>query len=360
MKISKNFFKNLIAILLISSITTTAIFAALPFATAHTPAWEIPTYAYIDASPNPVGIGQQISLVFWIDAIPPTAAGSAGDRWINLKVEVTEPNGATTTLGPFISDPVGGSYASYTPDQVGNYTFKFIFAGQVATGSTGTGINGTMTSAFLNDKYLPSSATTTLTVQQESLSTPKLNPLPEEYWNRPIEGQNNEWYTIASNYLSTPQIVGRVQNDGTAPNSAHIMWTKPLSNGGVVGGTNTGSNGMTYYEGTAYEQKFTNSIIMNGKLYYDLPRSDVGTGSGYVCVDLRTGEQLYWQNMTMPSFGQLYDYESFNQHGVIASGYLWSTSGTTWNAYDPTNGNWLFTLTDVPTGTAAYGPSEKY
>jgi len=339
------------------SITATAIFTASPFANAHTPPWSIPTYAYIDGSPNPVGIGQKISLVFWIDAIPPTAAGSAGDRWINLKVEVTEPNGATQTLGPFTSDSVGGSYASFTPDQVGNYTFKFIFPGQVATGSTGTGINGTMTSAFINDYYQPSNSTTTITVQQEELPSPKTYPMPKEYWTRPIEGQNSDWYTISSNYLSTPQIVGRVQKDGTAPNSSHILWTKPLSNGGIVGGTNTGTNGMTYYEGTAYEQKFTNSIIMNGKLYYDLPRSDVGTGSGYVCIDLHTGEQLYWQNMTMPSFGQLYDYESFNQHGVIANGYLWSTSGTTWNAYDPINGNWLFTLTDVPTGTAAYGPN---
>jgi len=357
MKNSNKPLKNLVTLFLMLSITATAIFTASPFANAHTPPWSIPTYAYIDGSPNPVGIGQKISLVFWIDAIPPTAAGSAGDRWINLKVEVTEPNGATQTLGPFTSDSVGGSYASFTPDQVGNYTFKFIFPGQVATGSTGTGINGTMTSAFINDYYQPSNSTTTITVQQEELPSPKTYPMPKEYWTRPIEGQNSDWYTISSNYLSTPQIVGRVQKDGTAPNSSHILWTKPLSNGGIVGGTNTGTNGMTYYEGTAYEQKFTNSIIMNGKLYYDLPRSDVGTGSGYVCIDLHTGEQLYWQNMTMPSFGQLYDYESFNQHGVIANGYLWSTSGTTWNAYDPINGNWLFTLTDVPTGTAAYGPN---
>jgi outer membrane protein assembly factor BamB len=357
MKKNNGFMKTLITIFLTLSIAATTILIASPLANAHTPPWSIPTYAYIDASPNPVGVGQQISLVFWIDAIPPTAAGSAGDRWINLKVEVTEPNGATRTLGPFTSDSVGGSYAAFTPDQTGNYTFKFIFPGQTATGSTGTGINGTMTSAFINDYYQPSNSTATVTVQQEALPSPQQFPLPTEYWTRPIESQNNDWYTISSNYLSTPHIVGRVQKDGTAPNSAHIMWTKPLSDGGVVGGTSTGTNGMTYYDGTAYEQKFSNSIIMHGRLYYDLPRSDVGTGSGYACVDLQTGEQIYWQNMTMPSFAQLYDYESFNQHGVIASGYLWSTSGTSWNAYDPVNGNWLFALTDVPTGTAAYGPN---
>ena len=346
---------TLIALFLMLTITATSVLVTLP-ATAHAPAWNIPTYSYIDVAPNPIGRGQTVNLVFWIDAYPPTSAGNAGDRWINLKIDVTKPDGSKETLGPFTSDPVGGYYSSYTPDQAGNYTFLFTFPGQPLTGSTGTGINGTMTSAFIGDNYLPSNATATLTVQEEPLSYPATNPLPTEYWTRPIEGQNQDWYTIGSSYLSTPQIVGRVQMDGIAPNSAHIMWTKPISDGGVAGGNYTATEGITYYDGTAYEQKFTNSMIMAGRLYYDLPRSDVGTGSGYVCVDLRTGQTLYWQNMTMPSFGQLYDCETINQHGVIANGYLWSTSGTTWNAYDPLNGNWLFTLTDVPTGTAAYGP----
>jgi outer membrane protein assembly factor BamB len=96
---------------------------------------------------------------------------------------------------------------------------------------------------------------------------------------------------------------------------------------------------------------------MYGRLYYNLPRSDAPTGNGYVCVDLQTGEQIYWQNMTMPTIGQFYDYESMNQHGVIENGYLWSTSGTTWSAYDPFDGNWLFNLTGVPSGTQVYGPN---
>jgi outer membrane protein assembly factor BamB len=58
--------------------------------------------------------------------------------------------------------------------------------------------------------------------------------------------------------------------------------------------------------------------------------------------------------MSLPTFAQLYDYESFNQHGVIPNGYLWVSSGTTWMAYDSINGNWLFNLTDVPSGTEVY------
>ena len=30
----------------------------VPTASAHTPAWQIPTYAYINVAPNPVGVGQ--------------------------------------------------------------------------------------------------------------------------------------------------------------------------------------------------------------------------------------------------------------------------------------------------------------
>jgi hypothetical protein len=342
-----------IAIFLLLTIAVTLV--ALPIANAHYPPWNVITYAYITVNPNPVGVDQTVTVVFWLDAVPPGAAGLAGERWINLKVEVTKPDGSKETLGPFTSDPVGGSWSLYTPSQIGTYTFNFSFPGQKVTGSSGTGIYSD--NVAINDTYLASSATTTLTVQQEPIPSPPRFPLPTEYWARPIEGQNADWWSISSHYLAGSQIVGRVQTDGTAPNSAHIMWTKPLLDGGVVGGTRVGINGMTYYDGTAYEQKFTSAIIMQGRLYYNLPLGNSGSGGGYVSVDLQTGEEIYWQNMTMPSFGQLYDYESINQHGVVPNGYLWSTVGTTWSAYDPLTGNWLFNETDVPSGTAAYGPN---
>ena len=157
------------------------------------------------------------------------------------------------------------------------------------------------------------------------------------------------------------QIIGKFQPDGLAPNSAHIMWAKPLQFGGIVGGSNTGITCSDILLGLSYEVKMASPIIMYGRLYYNLPRSDAATGNGYVCIDLRTGEQLYWQNMTMPSFGQLYEYESMNQHGVIPNGYLWRTltdagnGGTVWMAYDPLDGNWLFNITNVPAGTQVYG-----
>ena len=227
-----------------------------------------------------------------------------------------------------------------------------------------------MTSAYINDTFLASSNSAEFTVQEQPLPATPVYPLPTEYWTRPIEGQNDNWYVLASNWLGYQQAL-RFQPDGTAPNSAHVMWTKPLVDGGVVGGTNTGSDGITYYDGTAYEGRFGNPLVMDGRLYYSVPKSTATSGvfgytgldNGYACVDLRTGTQIFSQNMSEPTFGQLYDYESFNQHGVVPSGYLWRTSGTNWTAYDPLNGNWLFSLYNVPSGAGAstsWGAASAY
>jgi hypothetical protein len=342
-------------------LTTTTI-AVLPVSNAHDPAWTIPTYAYISVAPNPVGVDQTCIIVFWLNWPPPSAAGAGGDRWQNLTIDIVKPDGSKTVLGPFNSDPVGSYYAQFTPDQPGQYTLTFNFPGQKASLYGPTGIAGS-NSAYVNDTFLPSHATTTLTVQTDPIENLPSYPLPTTYWSRPVEGQNIEWAKLVSNWLGTPQIVGKLQPNGIAPSSAHIMWKKPLQAGGIVGGNYAVNDAMPFYSGTAYEGKFSSPLIMNGRLYYNLPRSGSPTGNGYVCVDLQTGEQIYWQNMTMPTFGQLYDYESMNQHGVIPNGYLWRSvndprnGGTVWMAYDPIDGNWLFNETNVPSGTQVYGPN---
>ena len=359
MKNSRNNTKA-IAITLFLMLTITATLITLPAANAHTPPWNIPTYAYITVSPDSVGVTQTATIVFWLDKYPQTSAGIGGDRLRNLNIEVTKPDGSKETLGPYNSDPVGSGWTTYIPTQVGTYTFEFKFPGQVISLTGPTGIPGAA-SDYINDTFLASSAKTTLTVQQEPIPGPPSYPLPTEYWTRPIEGQNQEWWTISSNWLSGAHEFQKVQPDGIAPNSAHIMWTKPIRFGGVVGGSNTGINGMTYYDGTEYEMQFTNPLIIYGRLYYTLPLASTGGNGGYICVDLRTGETI-WYNSTLgvsgsaaPSFGQLFWYESMNQHGVIPNGYLWTTNFA--SAYDPLTGNWLFNMTSVPSGTEVYGPN---
>lgn len=367
---SKNRFCNkgsAVAIVLLLMLSL-SIFA-FPIVTAHTPAWNVPLYAYIHAAPNPIGVNQQTVLVFWFDKPPPSAAGSGGDRWTDIMIEVTKPDGSKENLGPFMSDSVGGAYALYTPSQTGTYSFSLTFDGQTASlYHPDTGIPGAQ-SDFINDTYyMANTASVSLVVQQDPIPTTTQYPLPTEYWTRPIEAQNTDWASIASNWLGAPfgYPYNKFQPAGTAPNSAHIMWSKVLQFDGVVGGPNVGIEGMTYYSGLAYECKLGAPIIMQGRVYFNIPLSNNPTGNGYACVDLQTGEQYWWVNQSFgsepmsPPFGQLYDYESMNQHGVIPNGYIWrveSTSMTTssWIAYDGLSGSKLFTLTNVPSGFDSVG-----
>jgi outer membrane protein assembly factor BamB len=352
-------------IALILTLTFAATLLTLPIVTAHDPPKEIPTYAFIVASPNPVGAGQTAFVVFWVVGLPAgypaTAAGVGGYRWSNMTVEITMPDGNTQTVGPITSDPTGSSWTSITPDQVGTYKFDFYFPEQVMSlYNPITGVEGDDRYIdYVGDIYLSSSASTTLTVQPEAVPEPPTYPLPSEYWTRPIEGQNTPWSSIASNYVNPfgrayQYGSQRFQPDGTAPNSPHIMWTKPLDDGGVVGGSYPIPD-VTYYTGLSYESRFNTPLIIYGRLYYDTPLSDDPNDGPYVCVDLRTGETLWENEEISPSFGQLYLYESMNQHGVIGDGYLWQVSGDRWDAYDPRTGEWLFSLTDVPGGTNVYG-----
>jgi outer membrane protein assembly factor BamB len=146
------------------------------------------------------------------------------------------------------------------------------------------------------------------------------------------------------------------------------MWTKPLQSGGVVGGNNFPIQGNTYFEGSAYVQRFNNPIIVNGKLYYTEPLSFysetslAGAAFGPTdCVDIRTG-QLVWSRADVPplSFAYIYDLEDPQQHGVYPAILFASAGGfgapTVWRAFDADTGNPLFNVTAVPSGTAVIGP----
>ncbi|MCW4044901.1 MAG: PQQ-binding-like beta-propeller repeat protein [Candidatus Bathyarchaeota archaeon] len=356
---------------LIALFLTVAIAAslALPVANAHTPSWTIQTYAYVVASPNPVGVGQSVFLVAWIHGAPHTAAGLAGDRWRGFTITITKPNGDIEKLGPWDSDPVGNVFTSYTPDQVGTYKIEFKYPGQVLSRTGPTGLVGA-NSDYINDTFLASSATTYLTVQETQVEKIPEYPLPTEYWTRPIEGQNSAWAKVTSNWLGGAHQGGynRWQRSGVAPNSAHVMWKRPIEMGGIVGG-DTQIPGVGFYSGGSYEGRFTNAMIMYGRLYYADPLGHSATGGGYTCLDLRTGEVIWHRDdlaytigntstgapntILVPSFGQLFNYESQNQHGVVG-GALWVATGTTWSAFDPYTGKFMFNLTNVPTGTEVY------
>jgi hypothetical protein len=357
----------LIAILLLSSIATT--FVSSPLASAQT-SGQMASYAYLIVEPNPVGVGQTTYIAMIVDVPLPSASEANDIRRHDYTLAITAPDGKVQTqTWARVADTTGVQSTSFTPDQIGTYIFTFTYPDQKYTWTTAQGGSA----SYANVTFIGTTATATLTVQQDPVAATGGSPLPTEYWTRPIFGEDSNWYTIGSHWLgSTSAYLGTFQQSGysvwqtggTGPESSHIVWTTPLEDGGVVGGINTGITGATFYSGGSYEGRFQNALIINGRLYYKAPLSDqvstAATGGGpYVCRDLRTGEIIWTNDNINPSFGELYCYESPNQHGVVPNGYLWQTVSTgsnqTWIAWDSLTGKWLFNLTDVPaTGTIAY------
>jgi len=364
-----NKLKNKTIALLFTVLLAISMICSIATISAHDPLWQIPTFAAISVAPDPVGVGQNALIYCWLNN-PPfyNAAVTNNYRFHNYKLTITDPDGVNTTqVVSYIADSTNSQNFPFVPSKIGTYILTFTYPGETITADLQPA-----GSAYVGDVYLPSSAHVNLNVQQDPVTALQSSPLPTNYWERPIEGQNTAWTSVASNYLY-PFLAAysfgavRLQPDGTSPNSAHIMWTKPINAGGIVGGNNgyeepnspsagIGVDAAAYYPGLSYECRFTNPIIINGNLYYALPNSNNNAGMGYVAINLRTGQQVWYQNFTVnPSFGILVNFDSPNQHGVIPSGYLVAVSGTTWMLFDAGTGNWVFNITNVPTGNMQYG-----
>ena len=267
----------MIAIILTLSMTASTLL--IPNAYAHSPPWTIVSYAYLTVAPSPVGVGQTLSIVMWVDTALPGASVTNDIRRHDYTLTITKPNGQIeTSKFPVISDTTGIQSYRFTPTEAGDYKVAFNYPEQIYTWTSSTpGAN----TAYTGDIFTAANANQTFTVQQDPIPEPTNPSLPSEYWTYPIEGQNYNWYTVASNWLSTPYIrganpsfgiPGAFQPYGSAPNSAHIMWTKPIQYGGVVGGNATNIPGESFYQGGSYNTRFNNPIIMQNKtLLYQEP-----------------------------------------------------------------------------------------
>jgi hypothetical protein len=377
-----------IAIAIFLMLSMSASMMLIPTASAHTPAWSIPTYAYITAEPDPVGVGQTIQVYAWLDAVYGAAGGTTAVigtnastcsaaltannwRFHNFQVVITAPDGTKETkTWAIVSDPTSSQEFSFTPTQVGTYTFNFTFPGQVY-GANGDGYEK---SPIFNDTFLPSTASTNLTVQQTPIPAAEgSTPLPTAYWTHPIYGEGTDWWTISSDWLGSGSPVPAhytssaiYHGDAVGPLTSHVMWTKPLQFGGVVGGNpfvaggstpgNGADQGAQYFEGTSYEPRFVNPIIISGYLFYTEPVSFTGPSSGPTdCVDLRTG-QVLWSRSDVPplSFGYIYNLWNGEQHGtfnpilVAAIGGGFTGLPAMWEVFDAYTGDLLFNVTGVP------------
>jgi hypothetical protein len=351
--------------IVISAILTLSIIAMMPISTAQT-ATTLPTNAFIAVSPNPAGAGQQVTLEMWLLQPNPSSSGVLGGRWTGLTVQITKPDGKTSTLGPYTANDAAFAVTNYTPDSTGNYTFLFTFPGQTVT------VNN------MTYYYSPSNSTATLVVQQEPAASYSSPALPTEYWIRPINSQNT-WSSISGNWLaqgtalfgsSNKDISGNFNAYSQAPNTAHILWSKQLMAGGLIGGEFGDTTTSNYYTGKSYWSAFSPPIIINGVLYYNAPLGQMITQRGFYAVNLRTGQTLWYQNSTNTpiagssftatlypgiTLGQIYNYESPNQNGAFP--YLWYTSASPWKMYDATTGDILLNIANATSGTFVQGPN---
>ena len=317
--------------MIVLALSLVSVTFSIATAQPDSPTWT--TYAFISAMPNPVGVGQEVLIYFGITDY--TSWPKPG--WDGLTIEVTKPDGQTETLGPFRTDTTGGTGTVFVPDHIGTYRLQAHFPEQILDQDISLYfgppfiLKGTLMLAS-------SSNTLELVVQSDPIASYPSHPLPTQYWTRPIDAQHREWYTISGHWLENPPDLLAPYNDG--PETIHILWTKPLAIGGLVGGE-FGPN-LSYEHGSAYQFKFENPVILNGILYYNRLQLHFQGGieaQGIIAVDLHTGEELWFKNNTRLAFGQIAYWDSFNMHGAFP--YLWETVGTTWNAYDAFTGEWV-------------------
>jgi hypothetical protein len=71
MKLANNKIGNIATVILLVFAVSSTL-ALIPAVSAHDPPVDIPTWAYISASPSTVGTGQSITIVMWLNDYPIT------------------------------------------------------------------------------------------------------------------------------------------------------------------------------------------------------------------------------------------------------------------------------------------------
>jgi len=329
---------------------------------------DIPTFLFVIASPNPVGVGQIVYVGATFSKPCPTGAGYNGDLYEDVTVDITDPSGTKEVYGPYLMSPVAGVTFTFTPDLPGEYTLQAHYPGQVLTGDNPeSSTPSTMNSHLIGSTMLPDdSDTITLVVQEEPVEPIyKTPPLPTEFWTRPIYGTNWNWAELGSNWFGLSAGGGfssggsgtggdtynrNFQPNGPAPNTPHIMWTMPTQLGGQPGMPVPGDQSSMYSGTSLLITYFKPVCILNGVLFYNR-FAYAGTFLGWRAVDIHTGKIL-WEKTADEvenqylDWGQVFNYNNFQEFGSAALLYT-TVSGGMFRIYDPLTGQYLANVTDT-------------
>jgi hypothetical protein len=360
-KIKKMQTKKKIAILAVIMILSIALPILLASGAVYYPeGTHFITYAQINVAPNPVGVGQTVTVNLYL-AVPLETSEAAGPS----HVYITDPDGHKTEYGPYFSDATGGTYMTFIPDKTGEWEVYWEYPGQTLTGrSYPSGWGGMIADPS-------TSPTIHLTVQQEpiSLSAYPITPLPTRWWQTPVTAENSqEWYKICGPWLGySPNDFascgGLGLNNGFENNvcnpytedvlAGHVIWTLPWGAGGIPGGIFGGTEHSNYWMTRQYSPNFA-PIIMNGVMYSQQYTYAKTTGAldGILATDLYTGEELFRiETDTTLVAGHMQYIKNVNEYGVRGP-WLWTegapegvelpaNTGTTMNMWDAFNGNYI-------------------
>jgi hypothetical protein len=324
------------------------------------PGSKVQSYAFLNIAPNPVGVGQTVTLDMYLASPLLTSEDP-----VNFTIVETTPSGTTTTLGPFTGDSTGGTFTTIVPSTTGNYTFQLFYGGQTLTGIvTSTAVNFGFLKGVIE---LPShSAVETLVVQQTPISRSAypITPLPTSWWQTPVSAENvQNWYAITGPWLGYGQVVFANTGGYNATGnynpytedvlSGHVLWTKVWCSGGVAGGQAGGTELSQYWSTSQYWPKFA-PVIMNGIMYSTWYTETTGYSAGIVAWNLYNGQTEFIINTTNPlECGMVTQWKTPNMYGCIGP-YIWTTGPlpgvytapftTEWNMYSALTGEYVLSV----------------
>jgi hypothetical protein len=127
----------------------------LPSTMAHTPPYQITTYAKVTIQPEVIGVGQSaLGYAFLGNAPLSGSTMNNAYRFHGYTVTITAPDGTVKTLQwNTVDDTTGCQMFKYTPTMAGQYNVTFAFAGMTLTSAD------TSSAASIGDVYLPSTGT---------------------------------------------------------------------------------------------------------------------------------------------------------------------------------------------------------
>jgi len=361
-----------LSLILILAIPMIVAFAQPTLAQVGVPQPE-KTVGFIDVAPRLIGVGQEATVNLWVLPLPTAYNNQPFYKGFDgVTLTFVKPDGTKDTFMPvdgthqYIAgetSALGSMYFFYTPQMAGNWSLSFTMPAQNITDKSGT-------VQFLGC----TSNTVYFTVQTDTVLAGLLNgypwsPLPNSnaYWSYPISANNREWNQISGDWLGMATQGSNVvdptsrlwQPYGTGPNTGHIVWTNPLTMGGLVGG-DYGSISYGSASGSF------SSVVLDGKVFINIPNTTpAGQAVGqFRCIDETTGKVLYTANGSISNgihlpgnefaqSGAGYDPSVVlaNSYGAVPTAYLFGISGSTWNFYDPLSGTLLRSITGASTGS---------